>query len=251
MRMLHLHSDFIEYEPVSKEIKDAEEIISGSKVRFEDLVVTFIAVEQGDDESIAKAAVDEIKKYLDTVGSKKILLYPYAHLSSDLAPPKYAYELLKLTENMAKDMRFDVSRAPFGWTKAFNIKVKGHPLAESAKVLTKPTTTTGIISDEIRGKNDVTISNTAAAAAADDDDDNDKGVTITTNEKIQELKELGIDFGKINKEGKLDRLQKALTMVIVDKSTCLTIELEEDQQQPQADEQQLEEDQQQLEEDEQ
>jgi threonyl-tRNA synthetase len=161
MRMLHLHSDFIEYEPVSKEIKDAEEIISGSKVRLEDLVVTFIAIEQGDDESIAKAAVDEIKKYLDTVGSKKILLYPYAHLSSDLAPPKYAYDLLKLTERMAKDMRFDVSRAPFGWTKAFNIKVKGHPLAESSKVLTKPTTS-GIISDEIRGKNDVTISNTAA-----------------------------------------------------------------------------------------
>jgi threonyl-tRNA synthetase len=161
MRMLHLHSDFIEYEPVSKEIKDAEEIISGSKVRFEDLVVTFIAVEQGDDESIAKAAVDEMKKYLDTVGSKKILLYPYAHLSSDLAPPKYAYELLKLTERMAKDMRFYVSRAPFGWTKAFNIKVKGHPLAESAKVLTKPTTS-GIISDKTRGKNDdVTISNTA------------------------------------------------------------------------------------------
>ena len=163
--MLHLHSDFIEYEPVSKEIKDAEEIISGSKVRFEDLVVTFIAVEQGDDESIAKAAVDEIKKYLDTVGSKKILLYPYAHLSSDLARPKYAYDLLKLIEKMAKDMRFSVSRAPFGWTKAFNIKVKGHPLAESAKVLTKPTTS-GIISDEIRSKNDVTISNTAAA---DDD----------------------------------------------------------------------------------
>ena len=63
---------------------------------------------------------------------------------------------------------------------------------------------------------------------AADDDDNDKGVTIITNEKIQELKELGIDFGNIKKEGKLDRLQKALTMVIVDKSTCLTVELEED-----------------------
>jgi threonyl-tRNA synthetase len=139
MRLLHLHSDFIEYEPISKEIKDAEENISGSKVRFEDLVVTFIAVEHGDDESIAKAAVDEIKKYLDTVKSKKILIYPYAHLSSDLASPKYAYELLKLTERMAKDLKLYVSRAPFGWTKAFNIKVKGHPLAESAKVLTKQT----------------------------------------------------------------------------------------------------------------
>ena len=151
MRLLHLHSDFIEYEPISKEIKDAEENISGSKVRFEDLVVTFIAVENGDDESIAKAAVDEIKKYLDTVKSKKILIYPYAHLSSDLASPKYAYELLKLTERMAKDLKLYVSRAPFGWTKAFNIKVKGHPLAESAKVLTKQTASS-IISGESRGE---------------------------------------------------------------------------------------------------
>jgi threonyl-tRNA synthetase len=151
MRLLHLHSDFIEYEPISKEIKDAEENISGSKVRFEDLVVTFIAVEHGDDESIAKAAVDEIKKYLDTVKSKKILIYPYAHLSSDLASPKYAYELLKLTERMAKDMKLHVNRAPFGWTKAFNIKVKGHPLAESAKVLTKQTASS-IISGESRSE---------------------------------------------------------------------------------------------------
>lgn len=151
MRLLHLHSDFIEYEPISKEIKDAEENISGSKVRFEDLVVTFIAVEHGDDESIAKAAVDEIKKYLDTVKSKKILIYPYAHLSSDLASPKYAYELLKLTERMAKDMKLYVSRAPFGWTKAFNIKVKGHPLAESAKVLRKQSASS-IISGKSRGE---------------------------------------------------------------------------------------------------
>jgi threonyl-tRNA synthetase len=156
MRMLNLHSDFIEYEPISKEINDAEENISGSKVRFEDLVVTFIAVERGDDESIAKAAVDEIKKYLDTVKSKRLLIYPYAHLSSDLASAKYAYELLKLTERMAKDMKVFVSRAPFGWTKAFNIKVKGHPLAESAKVLTKKT-----ISDETLGKNNATINNIA------------------------------------------------------------------------------------------
>lgn len=152
MRLLHLHSDFIEYEPISKEIKDAEENISGSKVRFEDLVVTFIAVEHEDDESIAKAAVDEIKKYLDTVKSEKVLIYPYAHLSSDLASPKYAYELLKLTERIAKDMKLYVNRAPFGWTKAFNIKVKGHPLAESAKVLTKQTASSSIISGESRGE---------------------------------------------------------------------------------------------------
>jgi threonyl-tRNA synthetase len=154
MRMLNLHSDFIEYEPIAKEIKDAEDNISGSKVRFEDLVVTFIAIEKEDDESIANAAVDEIKKYLDTVKSKKILIYPYSHLSSDLASPKYAYELIKLIEIRTKDMEVHVSRAPFGWTKAFNIKIKGHPLAESVKVLTRQTT-----SDGSRDKHDAVISN--------------------------------------------------------------------------------------------
>ena len=168
--MLQLHSDFIEYEPITKEIKDAEENISGSKVRFEDLVVTFIAVEHADDESVVKAAVDEIKKYLDTVKSNKILIYPYAHLSSDLASPKYAYELLKLTERIVKDMKVHVNSAPFGWTKAFNIKVKGHPLAESAKVLTKQTTTSGsIIAGENIEKNAPTIEKNIANIEYEED----------------------------------------------------------------------------------
>ncbi len=86
MRLLPLHSDFIEYEPIEKEIRDAEEIALKSKIRLQDLVVAFVAVENRDDESVAKMAVDEIKKYLDTVKSSRLLVYPYAHLSSDLAP---------------------------------------------------------------------------------------------------------------------------------------------------------------------
>jgi threonyl-tRNA synthetase len=169
MRMLNLHSDFIEYEPISKEIKDAEQNISGSKVRYEDLVVTFIAVEHGDDESIAKAAVDEIKKYLDTVKSKRLLIYPYAHLSSDLASAKDAYDLLKLTERMAaKDLKVFVSMAPFGWTKAFNIKVKGHPLAESAKVLTKQKIPSGVVSHETADKNNARTNNIADVEHAEE-----------------------------------------------------------------------------------
>ncbi len=137
MRLLQLHSDFIEYEPIEKEIRDAEDIASKSKVRLEDLVVAFVAVENGDDESVAKAAVDEIKKYLDTVKSKKLLVYPYAHLSSDLAPPVAAVGIIKSVEDFAKESIDQVYRAPFGWTKSFNIKVKGHPLAENAKEISK------------------------------------------------------------------------------------------------------------------
>lgn len=137
MRLLQLHSDFIEYEPVAKEIKDAEENISRSKVRLEDLVVALIAIENDDDESVAKIAVDEIKKYLDIVKSKTLLIYPYAHLSSNLAAPTAAVKIIKAIERISKESLGDVHRAPFGWTKAFDIRVKGHPLAENAKVLTK------------------------------------------------------------------------------------------------------------------
>src|SRR5262245_27157044 len=137
MRLLQLHSDFIEYEPIEKEIRDAEEIASKSKVRIDNLVVAFIAVENGDDESVAKAAVEEIRKYFGTVKSSRLLVYPYAHLSSNLSPPSSAFGIIRSVENFAKDSVGEVYRAPFGWTKSFNIKVKGHPLAENAKEITK------------------------------------------------------------------------------------------------------------------
>ena len=137
MRLLQLHSDFIEYEPVAMEIKDAEDNVSKSKVRLEDLVVVLIAIENDDDESVASIAAGEIKKYLDTVKSKRLLIYPYAHLSSNLAAPATAVVIIKAIENIARESIDEVHKAPFGWTKAFDIKVKGHPLAENAKVLTK------------------------------------------------------------------------------------------------------------------
>ncbi|MFL6476721.1 MAG: threonine--tRNA ligase [Nitrososphaera sp.] len=137
MRLLQLHTDFIEYEPIEKEIKDAEDIVRPSKIRLEDLVVVFVAVENLDDESIARMAVDEIKKYLEIVKSTRLLIYPYAHLSSDLAPPTLAIDIIKSLESFAKGSINQVYRAPFGWTKSFNIKVKGHPMAENSKEISK------------------------------------------------------------------------------------------------------------------
>ena len=70
------------------------------------------------------------------VKSKKILIYPYSHLSSNLAPPNIAFSILKSIESSARKS-LEVYRAPFGWTKSFNVKVKGHPLAENFRILSK------------------------------------------------------------------------------------------------------------------
>ena len=134
MRILQLHCDSIEYTPTKKEIKSAEEI-EPKKIRIEEVVVCFTAVEKDDDSDVAKNAITEIQESMKKVGCDKLLLYPYAHLSSILASPGTGLNILKEMEESCTGI--NVTRAPFGWTKSFSIQVKGHPLAESSKVFSK------------------------------------------------------------------------------------------------------------------
>lgn len=138
MRILQLHCDSIEYTPTKKEIKSAEDIDNPQTQKLEELVVVFVAMEDGDDSSVAQNAISQIKNSMEKIGCKKLLLYPYAHLSSNLAKPSIAIALLKEMESLASDL--EVSHSPFGWTKSYKLQVKGHPLAESSKVVTKDST---------------------------------------------------------------------------------------------------------------
>ena len=133
MRILQLHCDKIEYTPIKKEISVAEDI-EPETVSLDEIVVCFVAIEKGDDESVVQNSVSQIKESMEKIGSKKLLLYPYAHLSANLASPSTALAILKSLE--ANFEGIDVSHAPFGWTKSYQVKVKGHPLAESSKVIT-------------------------------------------------------------------------------------------------------------------
>jgi len=136
MRILQLHSDFIEYEPIEKEIKIAEET-EKKKNRLEDIVVLFTAIEDGDNKNVIEASIDDLKTSLKVLKAKKILIYPYAHLSNNLAKPEDALKLIRHMEKYAKKSKLKVFRAPFGWCKQFSVKIKGHPLAEQSKFFTK------------------------------------------------------------------------------------------------------------------
>ena len=140
MRILQLHCDSIEYTPTKKEIKSAEDIENPQTQRLEELVVVFVAIEDGDDSSVAQNAISQIKESMQKIGCKKLLLYPYAHLSSNLAKPSVAISLLKEMESSSSEL--EVSHSPFGWTKSYKLQVKGHPLAESSKIVTKDSPST-------------------------------------------------------------------------------------------------------------
>jgi threonyl-tRNA synthetase len=135
LRILQLHSNFIEYEVVKKEISTAEKP-EKTKDRLEEIAVLFTAVEEGDDENIARKAMEATKASLDRLKVNRILIYPYAHLSNKLAKPPVALKILKEMKEIAKEMKIETYSTPFGWCKKFSISIKGHPLAEHLRVVT-------------------------------------------------------------------------------------------------------------------
>ncbi|WP_406659820.1 threonine--tRNA ligase [Methanolobus sp. ZRKC3] len=135
MQLLLIHSDYIEYE-VKKSTPVAEEIEESFKTgRLDEALTAFIAVEKIDESSVDEVickAVAEIRNIAGQVKAENVMVYPYAHLSSDLSSPKVAISVLKgIEKELAGD--FNVKRAPFGWYKAFKVSCKGHPLSELSR----------------------------------------------------------------------------------------------------------------------
>ena len=137
MRLLLIHSDHIEYE-ARKKTKVAEEDVV-PKDALDEALAVFCAVESVDEENIGDAvrqAADEIITTARQLGTTNIMIYPYAHLSSDLASPEAAVSALRgIEEGLAGEDDFVVKRAPFGWYKAFSLSCKGHPLSELSRTI--------------------------------------------------------------------------------------------------------------------
>ena len=135
MRILQLHSNFIVFRPVEKEINQAEDA-EKIETRVEEVVVLFTAIEEGDNTAMAQKAIDDVRAFLGKLKINRILVYPFAHLSSNLSKPSQAFSLIKDMESYAKNKGIETYRAPFGWNKQFTISIKGHPLAEQARSYT-------------------------------------------------------------------------------------------------------------------
>ena len=136
MKLLLIHSDYIEYEVKDKAIKTPEPLEKKTD-RLEEALTVFIAVEHIDEQSpdqTINQAISEITKTAEQLQVSNIMLYPYAHLSSNLARPQTAQNLLIQLEKILKETtNYTIKRSPFGWYKAFNISCKGHPLSELSR----------------------------------------------------------------------------------------------------------------------
>lgn len=136
MQLLFIHSDYMEYEAkektrVAEEIEDARK-----KERIEEALVVFIAVEIEDEKNVkyvVEKASEEAISVFNKVNAERIVLYPYAHLSSELASPERSIEILREMEEDLLSRGVEVKRAPFGWYKSFTLSCKGHPLSELSR----------------------------------------------------------------------------------------------------------------------
>ena len=102
MKILCLHSDFIEWEPKKKAMKDAEEI-EKKLYRAEETLVVFSSVEKNDEgkeQSIIGKTVKEITDVYDQVKATSVVVYPYVHLSTTPSNPKTALKVLKGVETL-------------------------------------------------------------------------------------------------------------------------------------------------------
>ena len=136
MKFLSLHVDHIRFKPLKKALKKIQDLSEKDKEGHEskEALAILMSVEKVDTnvDEVVKEFVKHVKDIAGQVKVKKIVLYPYAHLSSNLASPEVATEVLeKADKALRKD--FKVVCAPFGYYKEFELKVKGHPLSELSR----------------------------------------------------------------------------------------------------------------------
>ncbi len=137
MKFLSLHVDYIKFKPLKKALKGISELNSKEKEEKEikEALVILTAVEKSDKnvDSSVEEFVKNIKDIAKQINAKNIVLYPYAHLSRELGSPELAQEILEKAEEQLSKEKFKVTRAPFGYYKEFELKVKGHPLSELSR----------------------------------------------------------------------------------------------------------------------
>ncbi|MBS3092139.1 threonine--tRNA ligase [Candidatus Pacearchaeota archaeon] len=137
MRIITLHCDYIKFKPLKKALKQPEELSEEKKeeIEIKECLVVLTAVEKPDTINLVTELVKNIEEIAKQVNAKKIVLYPYAHLSSNLSSPDIAQAVLEKAEQELKKAKYEVTKAPFGYYKEFELKCKGHPLSELSRTI--------------------------------------------------------------------------------------------------------------------
>ena len=98
----------------------------GENEMFESVLAVFCAAEAHDTSDITTEVAKDLRKMARKNGTQKIVVNPFAHLSSRLAAPADAIRLIdEVVGKINKEEGFEAVRLHFGWYKAFHMSVSG------------------------------------------------------------------------------------------------------------------------------
>ncbi len=132
MKILQLDVNKIEFELIKPELETYERD-QPKRSEIDEALVLFIAVESGDNEAFGSKAIADAIDFAGKLKRHNLVLYPFAHLSSNLEEPQRAMNLFHYMIKEAEKSKMKVFHAPFGWNKSLKVDVKGHPLAEMSR----------------------------------------------------------------------------------------------------------------------
>ena len=127
MKVLCLFVDEFSYFPQQKNLENTEEITEGKQ--FSKAILSFIQVEQTDEESDLKSREKKLVNHLKWVARKNettsIILHSFAHLSESKASPTFTKKLFNEAEKRLMNAGYSVEQTPFGYFLDLNIKAPG------------------------------------------------------------------------------------------------------------------------------
>lgn len=139
MRLLLLHCEYFEYAVREQAVKNPEKLDDASKEgRFENILVAFCTIEKEDEQNpneVIEKSAESIAEVADSVRTSRVLVYPYAHLSSSLASRDTAISTLEGLTTKLRERGYEIHQSPFGYYKSFNLRCLGHPLSELSRTI--------------------------------------------------------------------------------------------------------------------
>lgn len=129
MKLLFNHVSSFSYRTterakVGKDLREEQK--EGS---MDDALLVKICSEESDSEGVVPKTVEEIEDVADDLGVEKMILFPWAHLSKDLAPPEVSRNRVEDIGRKLEENGYEVLQVPFGWYKEWELSSKGHPMS--------------------------------------------------------------------------------------------------------------------------
>ncbi len=131
MKLVILHCREFGFE-LGKKGKLAEEVEEES-ASVSNCMVALICVEKEDGNEKIERAANEISSLAEKVSSKEIVIFPFAHLSNELAPPEDAKRIARGIYDQLEG--YSRTWVPFGWFKIWKLESMGHSLASNFRSL--------------------------------------------------------------------------------------------------------------------